>query len=411
MFLYILFLMIGSLKATAISPETIVSKIQRFQQAHIINGAVAVAQNNSVLYANGFGTADHIANQPCTADTQFFIASITKQFTAAALLHILWHQNRSIESLKAALHTPLSHYLPSSDPIWSGSMPQWANKVTLHHMLTHTSGLPSPGFQSSEDIILTPAEVTAFFKSKPLLFKPGTSYQYCYSGYFLLSQIIERLSGKSLSAYLHESFFKPLGMKSTFLPESGTCRTMKASGKYPNVARGYTYIKQPMNEVKLYGRNALLCGSGGIVSSISDLLIWNQHLHNNQALPPEVTALMLTSHVQIDPKDSSIFYCYGIKKISDPQGDIFRHEGSMSGFISTLQYRPRDQLSFVVLQNYNIYYAEEFKQIVDEECKKLASIKNEKIYNALLDRAINKKFPGFLDVKRRHKMIQLKDII
>lgn len=410
MFLYILFLMIGSLKATAISPETIASKIQQFQQAHIINGAIAVAQNNTVMYANGFGTADHVTNQPCTTDTQFFIASITKQFTAAALLHVLWHQHLSLKSLKIALHTPLSHYLPPSDPIWSGSMPQWANKVTLYHMLTHTSGLPAPGFQSSEDIILTPAEVTAFFKSKPLLFKPGTNYQYCYSGYFLLSQIIERLSGKSLSAYLHESFFKPLGMQNTFLPESGTCRTMKASGAHPNVARGYTYIKQPMEEIKLYGRNALLCGAGGMVSTITDLLIWNQHLHNNQILPTKVTTLMLTGYVQENPNDPSTHYCYGIKKIKTPEGNIFRHDGGMAGFISTLQYRPRDQLSFVVLQNYNIYYAEEFK-ISDKETKTLARIKNQELFIKLLDRAIDKKVPGFLALKQRHEMIQLKDIV
>lgn len=406
--------MFESLKATelpTISTKTIADRIHQFQQSHIINGTVAVAKNNTTIYANSFGVADHTANQPCTIDTQFFIASITKQFTAAALLHVLWHQHPSIEPLKAALHKTIAHYLPASDSIWSGSMPRWANEVTLHHMLTHTSGLPGAGFQPSEETVLSPIEVAATFKDKPLLFNPGTNYQYCYSGYFLLSQIIERLSGKSLSIYLSDHFFKPLGMQNTFLPESGTCRSMKASGAYPNVARGYTYIKQPMDEVKLYGRNALLCGAGGIVSTISDLLIWNQHLHNNQVLPIEVTALMLTGHVQIDLEDSSTFYCYGIKKIKTPEGDIFRHDGGMAGFISTLQYRPHDQLSFVVLQNYNIYYAEEFKQIVDEECKMLAPIKNEQLYKDLLDQAIDKKVPGFLELKHRHEMIQLKDII
>jgi len=89
-------------------------KIQEFQKAHIMNGAIAVAQGGETIYASGFGIADHLTNQLCTKDTQFFIASITKQFTAAALLHVLWHKNPSIESLKAALYTPLSHYLPAN---------------------------------------------------------------------------------------------------------------------------------------------------------------------------------------------------------------------------------------------------------------------------------------------------------
>ncbi len=405
--------MIGSLMATeisTISSETITSKIQQFQKSHMLNGAIAVAKNNTTIYANGFGIADHTNNQPCTKDTQFFIASITKQFTAAALLHVLWQQNPSIESLKSALHAPLAHYLPASDPIWGGLMPQWAKEVTLHHMLTHTSGLPAPNFQPNEEITLTPAEVAASFKSKPLLFAPGTNYQYCFSSYFLLSQIITRLSGKSLSAYLNEYFFIPFGMKNTLLPESGTCRTMKASGQYPNISRGYTYIKQPLVETKNYARNALLCGAGGMVSTVSDLLIWNHHLHNNQVLPAEATALMLTEHVQIDPEDPSTYYCYGIQKIKTPNGDIFKHDGSIAGFISTLQYIPCDQVSFATLANYNIYYADEFKQACNEGSATLYHIKNQELYKKLLDQAIEKRVPGFLDIKKRHILLQLKDI-
>ncbi len=405
--------MIGSLKATEISiisTETITDKIQQFQQSHVLNGAIAVAQGNSNIYASGFGIADHTNNQPCTKDTQFFIASITKQFTAAALLHILWHQNPSIKSLKKALHKSLAYYLPASDPLWEGSMPQWANEVTLHHMLTHTSGLPAPNFQPNETITLSPVEVVNAFKSKPLLFTPGTNYQYCYSGYFLLSEIIARLAGKSLSCYLRDHFFIPLGMENTFMPENGTCRTMKASGNYPNVARGYTYIKQPLVETKIYARNALLCGAGGMVSTVSDLLLWNQHLHNNQVLPAEVTALMLAEHVQIDPDDQSTYYCYGIQKIKTQKGAVFKHDGSVAGFISTLQYRPCDQVSLATLANYNIYHSDEFKQACNEGSATLYHIKNQELYKKLLDEAIEKRVPGFLDIRKRHELIQLKDI-
>ena len=146
-------------------------KIQEFQKAHVMNGAIVVAKGGETVYANGFRIADHFTNQLCTKDTQFFIASITKQFTAAALLHVLWHRDPSIELLKAALHSPLINYLPANDSIWSGSIPEWAEKVSLHHMLTHTSGIPAPSFQKNESTVIPPAEVIKTLKDKPLLFR------------------------------------------------------------------------------------------------------------------------------------------------------------------------------------------------------------------------------------------------
>ncbi|MEI7493314.1 MAG: serine hydrolase domain-containing protein [Alphaproteobacteria bacterium] len=387
-------------------------KIQEFQKAHVMNGAIAVAQGGETVYANGLGIADHFTNQLCTKDTQFFIASITKQFTAAALLHVLWHRDPSIELLKAALHSPLINYLPANDSIWSGSIPEWAEKVSLHHMLTHTSGIPAPSFEKDESTVISPAEVVKTLKDKSLLFEPDTKYQYSYAGYFLLSEIIARLAEKSLSQYLNDHFFKPLGLHNTFMPETGTCRTMKASGDYPNLARGYTCFENSLPiETETYGRNALLCGAGGLVSTVTDLLKWNENLYGNKVLPSEVTDLMLKEHVEIDAEDTPSYYCYGIIKIKYTNGDVFKHDGGMDGFISTLQYKPCNKLSFVALANFNIYYCQKFGQAFDEEYKRFSHIKNQTDLNAAVDQAMEERFLGFLAIKKSHELMKLKDIV
>lgn len=387
-------------------------KIQEFRKTNVMNGAIAVEQGGEVVYANGFGIADHLTNQLCTKDTQFFIASITKQFTAAALLHVFWHRDPSLESLKAALHIPLINYLPANDSIWSGSIPEWAEKVSLHHMLTHTSGIPAPSFQKNESTVIPPAEVIKTLKDKPLLFEPDTKYQYSYAGYFLLSEIIARLAEKSLSQYLNDHFFKPLGLHNTFMPEIGTCRTMKESGDYPNLSRGYTYFENSLpTETKTYGRNALLCGAGGLISNVTDLVKWNENLYGNKVFPGEVTELMLSEHVQIDSEDAPSYYGYGIIKMKYKNGDVFKHDGGMAGFISTLQYKPCDKLSFVALANFNLYYCQKFSQAFDEEYKRFSHIKNQTDLNKAVDQAMEERFPGFLAIKKNHELMQLKDIV
>ncbi len=201
-------------------------------------------------------------------------------------------------------------------------------------------------------------------------------------------------------------------MHNTFMPETGTCRTMKTSGDYPNLARGYTCFENSLPiETETYGRNALLCGAGGMVSTVSDLLKWNENLYGNKVFPSEVAELMLREHVEIDTEDAPSYYCYGIIKIKHTNGDLFKHDGGMAGFISTLQYRPCDKLSFVALANFNIYYYQKFTQAFDEEYKRLSHIKNKIDLNAAVDQAMEEKFPGFLTIKKSHELMQLKDIV
>ena len=179
-------------------------KMQRFQETHQMSGAVAVTLGDRVVYARGFGVADNTVTpaQLCSPDTQFFIGSVTKQFTAAAVLHVLYARYGDVNALREALHKPLSEYLPSNDSIWAGDTPVWVNHVTLHHLLSHTSGIVSytegPSVLANVGNPISPIELVNTFKNEPVEFEPGAKYGYCNSGYFLLGKVVERLSGANL---------------------------------------------------------------------------------------------------------------------------------------------------------------------------------------------------------------------
>ncbi|MBY0280571.1 MAG: beta-lactamase family protein [Alphaproteobacteria bacterium] len=328
-----------------------------------MNGAIAIAKDHLVFYAKGFGFADNSAvpTQLCNENTQFFIASITKQFTAAALLHVLRRKHQNIDELSAALHRSLSLHLPENDPLWDGDTPEWVNRVTLHHLLTHTSGLVSytavESFENNSNSPISTINLAKTFKNEPLKFIPGEKFEYCDSGYFLLSEIVTRLSGLSLDQYLTEHFFKYLGMMNTFLPDEDNGKIMKDLGCYPNLARGYekdiNLGSQP-KEITTYFHNSFLSGAGGIISTASDVLIWNYSLHNNKILTPEVTALMLTGHVRINEYEPHHFYCYGITRNIQEDKLVFQHDGGIPGFSTTLAYCSQNQLSFVAFQNLEV---------------------------------------------------------
>ncbi len=120
---------------------------------------------------------------------------------------------------------------------------------------------------------------------------------------------------------------------------------------------------------------------------------------------------MLSEHVQIDSEDAPSHYGYGIIKTKYKNGDVFKHDGGMAGFISTLQYRPCDKISFVALANFNIYYCQIFSQAFDEEYKRFFHIKNQTDLNAVVDQAMEERFPGFLAIKKSHELMKLKDIV
>ena len=162
---------------------------------------VLVARQGKVIYSKALGMANMELNVPMEMDHVFWIASIGKQFTAVAILQLM-------EQGKLSLRDEITKFIPD--------YPTQGNKITIEHLLTHTSGIPTySGMEDPEKKLAfdcTPTEVIDFFKNLPMRFAPGTKWEYSNSGYFLLGYIIEIITGKPYAEYLEENFFRPLGM-------------------------------------------------------------------------------------------------------------------------------------------------------------------------------------------------------
>ncbi len=167
-------------------------------------GAVLVVKNGVVLLDRGYGYANLDEKIPNTPNTRFRIASTTKQFTAAAILLLE-------ERGKLALTDPVSRHVPDTRAAWG--------KITLYHLLTHTSGIPCftafTEYRTWSTTALTPTELIKRFRDRPLLFSPGTKFSYSNSGYTLLGHIIERVSGENYATFMRKNVFEPLRLRDT----------------------------------------------------------------------------------------------------------------------------------------------------------------------------------------------------
>src|SRR6266513_5336418 len=217
------------------------------------NGAALVADNGKVIYEKGLGLANMEWNIPNGPDTKFRLGSITKQFTATLILQL-------VEQGKIKLDGKLSDYLPDYRK-------DTGAKVTIHNLLSHTSGVPSytslPGFFSN--VSRNPFAVNDFIKkyaSGDLEFEPGTRFVYSYSGYFLLGAIIEKVTGKPYEQVLKENIFDPLGMKNSGYDHWETILSKRAIG-YTQNPRGY--------ETAPYLDMSIPYAAGSLYSTVEDL--------------------------------------------------------------------------------------------------------------------------------------------
>lgn len=400
-----------------INTENILEDLKTFESTHIINGTIAVASGDKMIYSQGFGYADFKAGTPCTIGTQYNIASVTKQFTAAALLRLLYDANPSLDVLQKTLQDPLSQYLPPEDYIWDGAMPEWAKRVTLHQLLTHTSGIVNyTNLDSFWDILYIaeePIMVDLFrlFKGEDLRFEPGTRYEYSNSGYVLLGQIIERLSKKTLSQYMKETFFIPLNMTDTDLPTEGTSLTLRKTKPLSHLARGYLFdIKAPTGpytEIKHYWPHSIDAGDGGLISTARDLIKWSTALYKGRVLPQDVLTLMLTPH-QIMPEESNMFYCYGLILRKSSMGNNYTHGGSVPGYHTYPIYIPAVDMTIVSLTNvtFDISCIKDERQAIKDELSHIKdSVEKERKYNEIF----SKRHPKIEKIIKQHALFKTTD--
>ena len=199
------------------------SLLDNYMQAQVavydFSGAVLVAQKGKVIYEKAFGMANREWNIPNTVQTKFRIASITKQFTAAAILQLA-------EQGKLTLDDKLSKYFPD--------FPK-GDSVTIHMLLNHTSGIKDffkiPTFTTTVEVLpYSKDSVVAFFKNQPYDFSPGSQFRYNNSAYFLLGCIIEKVSGQTYSTYLNQNLITKAGLQNTSVNELDSILANRASG-------------------------------------------------------------------------------------------------------------------------------------------------------------------------------------
>ncbi|MGI9108312.1 MAG: serine hydrolase [Pyrinomonadaceae bacterium] len=295
------------------------------------NGAALVAENGKVIYKKGVGLANMEWNVPNEAGTKFRIGSITKQFTSMLIMQM-------VEQGKLKLDGKLSEYLPDYRR-------DVGDKVTIHHLLTHTSGIPSytglPNFFN--EVSRDPYTVADFVKkyaSSDLEFEPGTKFRYNNSGYFLLGAVIEKVSGKPYEQVLKENILDPLGMKNTGYDHHKAIISKRAAG-YQKTPAGY--INAPYLDM------SLPYAAGSLYSTVEDLYLWDQALYTDKLLPAKSRELMYK------PFLDNYAYGWGITKITLDQSketiNSVQHNGGINGFSTIIVRYPERKHLIVLLDN------------------------------------------------------------
>lgn len=330
-FIVQLFTIIVTAQNKATQIDQLLSKYNEYGQ---FNGSALVAEHGKVIFKKGYGQANmewDIQNQP---DTKFRLGSISKQFTAFLIIKLA-------EKGKIKLDKPITTYLPNY-PKATG------DKITVHHLLTHTSGIPNytsaPNFlkEKSRDPY-KPEEFVKTFENLPLDFTPGEKFSYSNSGYFLLGYIIEKVSGKSYEQYLQETILTPLKMANTGYDHGEVILKKRAAG-YEK--QGKKIINAPYLDM------SIPYAAGSLYSTVEDLYLWDQALYTNQLLSSKSMESLFKPYI----KAGNDFYGYGwfITEAKNGTADklkIIEHGGGINGFNTVISRIPADKNLVVLLNN------------------------------------------------------------
>ncbi|GAB5553439.1 MAG: hypothetical protein Sapg2KO_30300 [Saprospiraceae bacterium] len=327
--LLVFFLINVGLNAQA--TEAIKAYLDAYAQHDRLSGTVLVKQAGQTTFQAAYGCSDYQKGIPNTLETVFNIGSLSKQFTAAAILHL-------VEAGKVNLNTAINEYLgPYASKNWK--------KVTVHHLLTHTSGIPSL-LQSGqgldhvfpEERVIELAELISFFQDLKLRSKPGRKYSYNNSGYVLLAAIIEQVSGQSYGNYLETYLFQPNGLTRT--SHSGQNAKLLALAHY-------NYTENQRKAAPALDPSWFI-GAGSIYSTIGDLARWNQFIHSTNFLNADLRAVFFKPH-KTSGNDKS--YAYGWEIIRSEGKRFIHHDGTTFGYTCDFLYEPKTKKLSIILTN------------------------------------------------------------
>ncbi|MBA3682669.1 MAG: serine hydrolase [Bacteroidetes bacterium] len=297
-----------------------------YTKKNMFCGSVLIAKKGKVLLSKGYGMANNTSALANSPTTKFKLASVSKQFTAMAIMIL---QEKGKLSTEDKLTKYIADY-PNGD------------KITIHNLLTHTSGIPNvtalPVFDSIKGKPHTLEQIIALTKDKPLEFEPGSKFKYSNSGYILLTYIIEKASGKNYSDYMKENIFDPLGMKNSGLyPPNGILK---------NSAIGYTETNEGLIQAA-YIDMTIPAGAGALYSTVEDLFLWDQALYSEKLVKKETIEKIMT--VFLDN------YAYGWMVTKYKEHKKFFHGGGIEGFNTVINRFTDDDMCIIILKNVDNY--------------------------------------------------------
>jgi D-alanyl-D-alanine carboxypeptidase len=288
------------------------------------SGTVLVAKDGLPLFRKAYGMANREWEVRNTPETKFRLGSLTKAFTAVAILQLQ-------EAGKLSVDDPISKYYPTAPESWK--------PITLKHLLNHTSGIPSytglPTFFAKESRLdRTPDEIVQLTRDQPLEFEPGSKYAYDNTGYILLGYVIEKVSGEPYAGYVDKHIFQPLGMKNSGYDSSEKIIPLRAAG-YDVTPAGLINAR--------FLSMSLPYAAGSLYSTVDDMLIWDQALKGDKVLSAASRKAMYTDYG----------HAYGFGWQIDKRHDHTRinHGGGINGFVTKFDRYPDDGLTVVVLSN------------------------------------------------------------
>lgn len=304
---------------------------QALKEGPIAGLSIAVARGPRLILAKGYGYADLENDVPATAETVYRIGSITKQFTAVLIMQL-------VEAGKLSLDDPLTRFLPD--------YPTHGHRITIHHLLNHTSGIKSYTglgpklWQTTFRLDLSHQELIDLFKNEPLDFPPGQGYAYNNSAYYLLGVIIEKVTGMNYADVVEKRIFGPLGMSG-----SHYCRQRPL---IKHRARGYqvmkgTLVNAPPISMRIPG------AAGGLCSTVLDLVKWQRALIEHRLIGRASYERLITPTRLAD--GVKVSYGFGLAMTELGGHRRIGHGGSVNGFTGVTWYYPDDDLTTVVLTN------------------------------------------------------------
>ena len=303
---------------------------------HIPGLSIAVVQNGRLVMAQGYGTANVELASPATPKTVYCLASLSKQFTAAAILLLA-------QDGKLSLDSPAAQLLPSL------KLPDSWDTITVRELLNQTSGLPNytalANTDTNTDPFLkdyTPSEIIRLIASRPLAFAPGARFEYSNTNYYLLARIVQTVSGKPLPAFLQQRIFQPLGMTSTGEFDQSAIR--------PGRAARYLWMGGKLLNDCFDSSPSFREGAGGIESSALDMAKWDSALDTSFPLTAASKRLMWTAPKLSSPPPA---YRYGFGWVVDTynQRPMIWHNGELPGATCWMGRFPESHLTVIVLCN------------------------------------------------------------